>query len=100
MPDLLWLVIEGGLDIPFQGDASPGCYQWLLSLAGDGDLQCLVGSAIYIDRVRVLPVDASDRGVVLGCNVFVSDCSITHLREEADAGCGHVIVVDDAPILS
>ena len=60
MPDLLWLVIEGGLDIPFQGDASPGCYQWLLSLAVDGDLQCLVGLAIYFDLGAVFSVDASD----------------------------------------
>lgn len=59
MPDVRWLVIEGYLDLPLQGDASPGCYQWLLSLAGNGDLQCLVGLAIYFDLGSVFPVDAA-----------------------------------------
>jgi hypothetical protein len=67
MPDLLWLVIERCLDIPFQGDTSPGCYQWLLSLTVNGDLQCLVGLALYFDLGTVSPVDASYRAIVLGC---------------------------------
>ena len=60
MPDVRWLVIERCLDIPFQGDASPDCYQWLLSLTLNADLQCLVGLAIYFDLGAVFPVDASD----------------------------------------
>jgi hypothetical protein len=66
MPDWLGLVIQRCLDIPFQGDTSPGCYQWLLSLTGNGDLQCLVGLAISFDPASVFPVDVCYCGVVLG----------------------------------
>jgi len=66
MPDVLWLVIEGYLDLPFQGDASPGCYQWLLSLTVNADLQSPVGFSIDFDLGAVLPVDATYRGFVFG----------------------------------
>jgi hypothetical protein len=66
MPDVRWLVVQGCFDIPLQGDASSDCEQWLLSLAGNGDLQSLVGLPIYFDLGSVFLVGASYRGVVFG----------------------------------
>ena len=66
MPDLRWLVVKRCLDIPFQGNTSPGGYQWLFSLADHGDLQSLVGFPVDFELCPVVPVDASYRRVVLG----------------------------------
>ena len=59
VPDLRWLVIQRCLDIPLQGNTSPGCYQWLLSLAGNGDLQSLAGFPVNFELCPVVAVDAS-----------------------------------------
>jgi hypothetical protein len=33
----LWLIFNGSLDLPFQWDSSPGCYQWVLFLSWNRD---------------------------------------------------------------
>ena len=67
VPDLRWLVVKRCLDIPFQGNASPGCYQWLLSLAGNGDLQSL---GRFSRQLRAVP-GSSGRCFLLRCGAWL-----------------------------
>lgn len=63
----LWLILNRSLDFPFQGNGSPGRYQWVLSLSWNGDLHHLVGSAVYGEVRFLLLVDVCHRGFVLVC---------------------------------
>lgn len=58
------VVFDGCFHIPFQGDGSPGRYQWLLSLSVYRRLQDFVLLAIYI-RLGFIPlVDSCHRRFV------------------------------------
>jgi hypothetical protein len=49
------LVVEGYLNVPFQGNASPSRYQGFFPFAFLGDLQNFVGLAVH-DEIEVDPL--------------------------------------------